>query len=479
MPIANGNVKNLWDRVQNSLWFVPVLCTLGGIFSAVVMLAFDYAWRDSWKLPFWLETTTDGAQTVLSTISGGMITVAGVVLSMTMVTLSITSSQFGSRVLRTRIRDRTTQWTIGLFLGTTVYSLVVLKMVRKIGQEDLLIPHLSVMAAIFFAIISLVVLLYFIHHITMIAQAPEIVASLAHDLNRSIDHIFPEKIGDPPPEGIPTSEKVTDQQREAIDQGLAIRSTGEGYIQSIQADTLLKLAVDGDLIIELPKRPGDFLSRQETIARIADGKREDRDKLTAAVNEAFYLGNSRSPRQDVNCSVHELAQMAVRALSPGINDPYTAVNCIDRLSAALSRLSERRMPDSNRFDGEGNLRLVVDRQTFASVIHAAFDQIRCYAVTSVAVSQRLLEGYQRIANCVAEPDQAADVLHQARLTVEGVLEAGHHPADVIILREAYLRLKDRLEVLANRPQPDESGDNGETSEEESAEDGEASGEVIG
>ncbi|WP_158265057.1 DUF2254 domain-containing protein [Blastopirellula marina] len=479
MQLANGNLKNLFERVIASLWFVPVLCTMGGVFTAVVMLAFDYAWKDSWELPFWLETTTDGAQTVLSTISGGMITVAGVVLSMTMVTLSITSSQFGSRVLRTRIRDRTTQWTIGLFLGTTVYSLVVLKMVRKIGQEDLLIPHLSVMAAIFFAIISLVVLLYFIHHITMIAQAPEIVASLAHDLNRSIDHIFPEKIGDPPPENVPDGEALTDQQREAIDGGLAIRSTSEGYIQSIDADILLKLATDGDLVIELPKRPGDFLSRQETIARVAGGKSEDEDRLTTTVNEAFYLGNSRSPRQDVNCSVHELAQMAVRALSPGINDPYTAVNCIDRLSAALCRLSERRIPKANRFDEEGHLRLVVDRQTFASVLHAAFDQIRCYALTSVAVSQRLLEGYQRIANCLTEPDQAADVLHQARLTVEGVLEAGHHPADVVLLRQAYVRLKEQLKPLANRPQPSKSSGNGENSEEESSGDGEASGEVIG
>ena len=192
------------------------------------------------------------------------------------------------------------------------------------------------------------------------------------------------------------------------------------------------------------------------------------------------MGNSRSPRQDVNCSVHELAQMAVRALSPGINDPYTAVNCIDRLSSALCRLSERRMPDSNRFDGEGNLRLVVDRQTFASVIHAAFDQIRCYAVTSVAVSQRLLEGFQRIANCVTEPDQAGPMCCIRRgLTVEGVLEAGHHPADVVLLREAYVRLKEQLEPLANRPQPSKSTGNGDSSEEESAEEGEASGEVIG
>ncbi|PQO27000.1 DUF2254 domain-containing protein [Blastopirellula marina] len=477
--IVNEKWMNLWDRARASLWFVPILCTLGGILSAVVMLAFDYSWNDKWKLPFWLETTTDGAQTILSTISGGMITVVGVVLSMTMVTLSITSSQFGSRVLRSRIRDRTTQWTIGAFLGTAVYSLVVLKMVRKIGEEDFLIPHFSVMVAILFTITSLVILLYFIHHITMIAQAPEIVASLAHDLTRSIETIFPEKIGDPPPSDLPPSQKITDAQREALKNGVPIRSASEGYIQTIEGDELLALAVELDVMIELPKRPGDFLARQDKIALVAGNGKQDEKKLTEAINDAFYLGNSRSPRQDVNCSVHELAQMAVRALSPGINDPYTAVNCIDRLSAALCQLARRRMPDANRFDSQGNLRLVVDRQSFSSVMHAAFDQIRCYASSSTAVSQRLMEGYLRIAENVSDADQATDVLHQARLTLEGVTEAKHHPADVLILHEQYGRLKEQLEPLQSRPDPKQTDAAEDSVKEETREEGEASGEVIG
>lgn len=470
---------NLWDRARSSLWFVPILCTLGGIMSAVVMLALDYAWKSSWQLPFWLETTTDGAQTILSTISGGMITVVGVVLSMTMVTLSITSSQFGSRVLRSRIRDRTTQWTIGAFLGTTVYSLVVLKMVRKIGEDDFLIPHFSVMASILFAITSLVILLYFIHHITMIAQAPEIVASLAHDLNRSIETIFPEKIGDPPPDEASPHVKVTDAQRDAIRDGITIRSKAEGYIQTIEADELLSLAVKHNLIIQLPKRPGDFLALEEPIALVAGFQNKDEKELTLAINEAFYLGNSRSPRQDVNCSVHELAQMAVRALSPGINDPYTAVNCIDRLSAALCHLARRKMPDANRFDPDGNLRLVVDRQSFSSVMHAAFDQIRSYATSSVAVSQRLMECYLRIADNVSEPEQADDVSHQARLTLEGVLEAKHHPADVHVLHEQFNRLNKQLEPLKAKLTSQPEKKQADSEKQETRKEGEASGEVIG
>ncbi|WP_261341598.1 DUF2254 domain-containing protein [Bremerella cremea] len=477
--IANGKWLNVWDRIRASLWFVPILCTLGGIMSAVVMLTLDYNWKEKWTLPFWLETTTDGAQTILSTISGGMITVVGVVLSMTMVTLSITSSQFGSRVLRSRIRDRTTQWTIGAFLGTTVYSLVVLKMVRKIGEDDFLIPHLSVMAAILFAIASLVILLYFIHHITMIAQAPEIVASLAHDLNHSIETIFPEKIGDPPPQEMPSDQKFTDEQRKAIQDGVQILSSSEGYIQMIEADELLGLANKYNLIIELPKRPGDFIARDETIAMVAGLSKEEEEKLCKAINDSFYLGNSRSPRQDVNCSVHELAQMAVRALSPGINDPYTAVNCIDRLSAALGQLARRRMPDENRFDAEGNLRLVVDRQSFSGVMHAAFDQIRCCSTTSAAVSQRLFEGYLRIAESVSDADQATNVLHQARLTLEGVAEEKHHPADLLMMQEKYSRLQEKLAPFGIPAEPQKKEEPDDPGTEESREEGEASGEVIG
>ncbi|MEW4455323.1 DUF2254 domain-containing protein [Bremerella sp. JC817] len=470
---------NLWNRAQHSLWFVPILCTFGGVVGAILMLWIDSTMKQSWDRPFWLETTIDGAQTVLSTIAGGMITVAGVVLSMEMVTLSITSSQFGSRVLRSRLGDRTTQWTIGMFLGTAVYSLLVLKMVRKLGEDQLFVPHLSVMAAIIFALTSLVVLLYFIHHVAMIAQAPEIVATLSSDLNRSIERIFPEMVGD----GLVDSEKyqrdLTDAETQSLQDGIRITAKSEGYVQGIEADQLLSLAKKHDLIVELPKRPGDFLSRGETMARVVAKGDLDCDKLGSLINEAFIIGNNRTPWQDVNCAVHELAQMAVRALSPGINDPYTAVNCIDRLSSALAQLAQRRMPSANRFDEEGNLRLVVDRQTFTGVMHAAFDQIRCYAIGSVAVSQRLMEGYHRIADVVEERSQADDVLYQARLTIEGMQEQAHHPADLKVIRDQYQRLTEQLQHWLDSQPKQEKTSNEESIEEESEEEGEASGEVIG
>ncbi len=468
-----------WNRLQHSLWFVPVLCTLGGVFVAVVMLWVDYSLKGSWDEFFWLETTIDGAQTVLSTIAGGMITVAGVVLSMEMVTLSITSSQFGSRVLRSRLGDRTTQWTIGAFMGNAVYSLIILKMVRKLGEENFFIPHLSVMASILFALGSLMILLYFIHHVAMIAQAPEIVASLATDLRHSMERIFPDKIGDPPPNTNSHEREVTDEEWNALKEGISVESKREGYIQGIEGDDLIALASEHNLIVELPKRPGDFLSYGETLARVAAWDQIDEPKVIHAINEAFFIGNNRTPWQDVNCSVHELSQMGVRALSPGINDPYTAVNCIDRLSSALSQLAQRKMPVANRFDHDGHLRLITDRQTFSSVMHAAFDQIRSYAVSSVAVSQRLMEGYQRIADAVTHEDHAEDVLHQARLTMEGALEQAHHPADLKVIQEQYERLSKQLEPLLEKKKNAQEQADQNPADEESDEEGDASGEVIG
>jgi len=446
---------------------------------AFAMLSIDYSLKTSWSDFFWLETTTNGAQTVLSTIAGGMITVAGVVLSMEMVTLSITSSQFGSRVLRSRLGDRTTQWTIGAFMGTAVYSLVVLKMVRKLGEEDFFIPHVSVLVAILFALGSLMILLYFIHHVAMIAQAPEIVASLATDLRHSMERIFPDKIGDPPPKDDRHEREVTDREWHAIKDGITIASTREGYIQGIEGEDLIALAAHHDLTIELPKRPGDFLSRGETLARVAAWGQVDEAKVNRAINEAFFIGNNRTPWQDVNCSVHELSQMGVRALSPGINDPYTAVNCIDRLSSALAQLAQRKMPRTNRFDHDGHLRLIADCQTFSSVMHAAFDQMRSHAISSAAVSQRLMEGYQRIADAVTDEGQADDVRHQARLTMEGALEQGHHPADLKVIQDQYERLIKHLEPLLEKKKEEDAQSNNNPGDQESDEEGEASGEVIG
>lgn len=468
---------NYWNQLQHSLWFVPVLCTLGGVTVAITMLWIDHSLKRSWEDFFWLETTTNGAQTVLSTIAGGMITVAGVVLSMEMVTLSITSSQFGSRVLRSRLGDRTTQWTIGAFMGTAVYSLVVLKMVRKLGEDNFFVPHLSVMAAILFALGSLMILLYFIHHVAMIAQAPEIVASLASDLRHSMERIFPDKIGDPPPQVNSHKREVTEEEWNALKDGVGIASTREGYIQGIEGDDLIALAVKHNLIIQLPKRPGDFLSRGETLARVAALDQIDETKVASAINDTFFIGNNRTPWQDVNCSVHELSQMGVRALSPGINDPYTAVNCIDRLSSALAQLAQRKMPAANRFDHDGHLRLIVDCQTFTSVMHAAFDQMRSYSVGSVAVSQRLMEGYQRIADAITHEEHAEDVLHQARLTMEGALEQPHHPADLKVIQEQYERLAKQLEPLLEKVKQAQA--NQDSVDEPSDEEGEASGEVIG
>ncbi len=477
--IAPNKLLNYWNRIQHSLWFIPVLCTLGGVASAICMLTLDHSLDLSWDDYFWLQTTTNGAQTVLSTIAGGMITVAGVVLSMEMVTLSITSSQFGSRVLRSRLGDRTTQWTIGAFMGTAVYSLVVLKMVRRIGEDNFFIPHLSVMAAIIFALGSLTILLYFIHHVAMIAQAPEIVAGLASDLKHSMERIFPDKIGDPPPKQNSHDRDVTDEEWELLRHGITVECRREGYIQGIEGDDLIHLATKQDLIIQLPKRPGDFLSRGETMAKVAVKGQVDESKLSAAINEAFFIGNNRTPWQDVNCSVHELSQMGVRALSPGINDPYTAVNCIDRLSSALAQLAQRKMPSPNRFDHDGHLRLVVDRQTFSSVMHAAFDQMRSYAISSAAVSQRLMEGYQRIADAVVGGDQAEDVLHQARLTMEGALEQSHHPADMKVIQEQFQRLTDQLQPLIQQIEQQTPDEDENPNDDESSDEGEASGEVIG
>jgi uncharacterized membrane protein len=184
----------LWDRILGSFWFLPAILVLLAATLGGVLPTFDEGVQIHADGLRWLETTPDGARTVSSVVAGAMMTVAGVVFSVTMVTLSIASSQFGSRVLRNRMRDRATQLALGAFLGTSVYCFLVLRTIQA-TDENTFVPHISVTVGIALAVGSLFVLIYFIHDVVEAVQAPHIVARLAYDLDDSITRLFPEKIG--------------------------------------------------------------------------------------------------------------------------------------------------------------------------------------------------------------------------------------------------------------------------------------------
>ncbi len=396
MPHLRVHILNLWDNVRGSYWFVPGLMCAFAVCMSIALPWVEGMFASTYP-PTWSQSTMDSSRATLSAITAAMITVSGTVFSITMVTLSLTSQQYGPRLLRTFMQDLPTQLTLGVFVSTGLYSLLVLHDIEDhpTGHN---VPHLSVLLALVFMVLSIAMLIFYIHHVSLLIQAPRIVEAVSHDLNAAIVHLFPEGIGE---ESITLDEldaAAWEDRDMSAHGGFAVAATKEGYIQALDVQELLDIATRDDMVIRFYYRPGDFLIEGMLLADVS--KPCDRDGFAAQVNQGLIVGMRRTPRQDLECAVNELVEVAVRSLSPGINDPFTAMNCVDRLGAALRRLAQKQMPSRFRRDAQGQLRLIMKATSFPPVLDASFNQIRQYSANSVAVTIRLLEVLCNIAEVV-------------------------------------------------------------------------------
>lgn len=409
------------ERVRTSLWFLPALMTIGSAAFAYGMVIVDR--QVGHKLPEGMNWAysggAEGASAVLGTIAGSMVTLAGVVFSLTLVALSLASSQFGPRLLRNFMRDRTNQITIGTFVATFMYCLLVLRTVRRI-EDATFVPELSVTVGVGFALASLGVLIYFIHHVATSIQADEVVARVSEELCQSIERLLPEQ-----PDDAASNAECHDLPADFAAGAVAIAACGDGYLELVDFDGLMKLAQQEDLILRIERRAGQYVTEESTVA-FAYPQARVTGTLSEAMRAAFVLG-SRTAAQDIEFSLNQLVEIAVRALSPGINDPFTAVACVDRLGTALSRLARRRMPSPHRHDEHGRLRIVAPVSAFPELLAAGFNQVRQHGASSVAVTIRLLETIAQIGAVarrhadIAALQQQADMAVSAsrRLPIEG------------------------------------------------------------
>lgn len=411
-------VFKTWDRVRSSFWFLPAVMAGGAMVSAFATVALDEPVTD-WLTRNWGWTFTggaEGASSLLGAIAGSMITIAGVVFSMTLVALSLASSQLGPRLLRNFMRDTTTQMVLGTFVATFLYCLLVLRTIRR-PEEIVFVPHLSVTIGVLLAVVSVGVLIYFIHHVSVSIQANEIVARVGTELIEGIERLFPENIGRGAPR-IPT-EPPHAGLLDAFDrEARPIGSAGDGYLQFVDGDVLMALAIEEDVVIRLERRPGHYVVATRPLALVWPGNRVT-DQLMDRVNSAFALGNQRTSGQDIEFRVNQLVEIAIRALSPGVNDPFTAMTCVDHLGSALCRLAQRDIPSPYRHDTQGQLRVITPVFTFSDVTDAAFNQIRQYGRSSTAVTIRLLETIAEVAVSVHRSEDRLALLRHARMIARG------------------------------------------------------------
>ena len=314
------------------------------------------------------------ARSLLQAISSSMLTLTALVFSITLVVLQLASSQFSPRVLRTFLHDRRIQLSLGIFTATFVYALVVLREVRgEDGVVGTFVPGVAISVGFGLTVVSVAVLVAYIHHITQSIRVVNIIARLGRETARTIEREHPHDM----------APVVVRRERDVDPRVVCARRAG--VVVVVQQRHLVELAERADASVQLVPRVGDFVPCGAPLMEVRGGDGFDEEEARRAV----LLEPERSVRQDVAFGFRQLVDIAEKALSPGVNDPTTAVQCLDQIHDLLRRLCERPYPTGTHLDGHGRVRLLVPSATWSDHVSLALDEVRHWGAGSLQVHRRM------------------------------------------------------------------------------------------
>ena len=441
-------------EVRQSYWFVPALMTVGAIVLGFLVPWVDAIVGDAWldHVPFVHALGVDGARGILTTIAGSVIGVAGVTFSIAIAAVSFASGTYGPRLIGNFMRDRGNQFTLGTFVAAFVYCVVVLRAVQSSGIDDELsvtVPQASVLVAMALMLLSIAVLIFFIHHVPESINIMNIAARIGADLRRSVDTMFPER-EDP----ARTDEPARDHAPTLAERGYReedmreLHAAETGYIQQFDLEFLDKVADEQELIIRVLLRPGSFVVSGDAVLRIWP-KRIDGDVLET-LRGGFAIGSERTNFQDVLFLVDELVEIASRALSPGVNDPFTANACMDWMGAGLIEFA-RRAPDDELVP-DGNERVVAYPVSFERVMANAWNQSRQYIASDRNATLHAFGVLARIAEAATDERRHEVVTAHIDALAEAAVNATDDKARRAEIAE---RRREALRVARNEAAPGE------------------------
>ena len=403
-------LRMLWEKLRSSFWFLPGVIVLVAVALALCLVQVDMGLQQKHDLyaewPMLLGSGAEGARSLLSTVASSMITVAGVVFSITIVALSLASNQYTSRVLRNFMRDRVNQAVLGLFVGIFAYCLMVLRTIRG-AEETIFVPSLAVLFGLLLAFVGIAVLIYFIHHIAVSIQAVNILAEVSVEALGAIEQLFPDKLELP--------ERESDIPMDPAAVWSPVPAASNGYLQSFDTAAILAFGRRHDALVRVRIAVGDFVVADAPMAWVTPpsaGNGEIRE-LTAC----FAIGRQRTVEQDLGFGIRQIVDVALKALSPGINDTTTAVMAVNYLTAILYRLDDRHI-SSLLYDEEGTLRLIGCGPSYERFVCGAFDQVRQNAGGNVAVLDALLDALDLLAQRAASPKRRKILIEQIEMVAE-------------------------------------------------------------
>ncbi|MEZ4673145.1 MAG: DUF2254 domain-containing protein [Caldilineaceae bacterium] len=438
-----SKLANLWENVQSSLWFVPTVALGLAVLASSLMIRVDVALmqRHSMLVPWLFSGTADAARTMLSVVAGSLITAISIVFSLTIVALVQASSQFTPRVLRQFTASRTNQVVLGTYIATFVYALLVLRTVRSTDGGDPFVPALSVTSAVILAVLCLGLLIFFIHHMSQSLQVAVIMDDVRQEVVAQIDDLYPQEIGD----GIAEAPLPVAAREKLKHDGelIVVRSKQTGFVRKIDEQTLLEIPLAATQWLWIRPSIGEFVTYGNILAEL-DHIDDATDDVIQHIRNAFVIERERTITQDLLFGIRQLVDIALKALSPGINDVTTAEYALYHLGDIIARLAERSFPSNVRTNHNGQTPILVSRPTWDDVIDAAFSQIRHAAASDVHATQTLLHVLHDLALRLTAGPRKEAVHRQVAEIRYNVTQNSYSPSDKALLNRSIDQVEEAL-----------------------------------
>jgi len=417
-------MKQFLINLRASLWFVPGLMILFSVVLALTLIEVDSSLKSKWLIdyPRLFGLGADGSRGMLTAIASSMLTVAALAFSLTLAAVTQASGQFTPRIFRNFMRDRANQFALGYFVSVFAFCLIVLRTIRG-GDEVKFVPSLAVLTGLILAIGGVLVLIFFIHHIADSLQITTILSNITDETKRSVQKLFPLEMGDPTTE----HEKHEMWRAEDVKNWRKIPSRDAGYLQNVDTDGLLEFAAANRILIKMRRGVGQFAGSGATLAEVAPdiatpGWKTDLggkkiDQICDEIEEFFTLDRHRTIEKDVGFGIRQIVDIALKALSPGVNDTTTAIGCIDNLGEIVAEISRRQMPAKVR-SADDVPRVITISPNFREYVETAFDQIRISGNGNFAIFERLITTISFVAQRATNEKQLAALRSQVELIGE-------------------------------------------------------------
>ncbi|MFN8379714.1 MAG: DUF2254 domain-containing protein [Anaerolineae bacterium] len=409
------------DRLSVSLWFLPAVMAI-----VAILLAWTMYWLDTYipnealnNSRFVLSGTSADVRAAMLAMATTVLTTAGVVFTLLTLPLSTVVAQYGSRLLRVFLADRTTQIVLAMFAGTFVYCIAASLSIPP-ATVEFDSPQLTPTVGLYLMIATFATLILLVQHVSTMLQAPNIAAAAGAQLLEVVQAEIPGETEEET--NFPASVQAAPSSL-MVGEGYPVTVKRNGYVQAADPDILLSLAQEQNLVVRVVKKPGVFVRSGDVVALVWPSDRVDA-RLATLVSRTFRLGNQRTPTQDVECGVNQLVEMAVRAMSPAINDPFTAMTCLDHIALGLSLFVQQGGESANTVDKSGLLRLVFQAVTFAELLDAAFDMLRHASCDNASVLLHMLKAIETIGAAAKSIEARRELVRHVGL-IQAESKAGH------------------------------------------------------